>query len=77
MPTGRPIERSLPKRWADPVHASWEVLTRMDSIVARFFASPGLRLLVVTLYYLAIIAGLVWLYGKGDFSTPSFIYQNF
>jgi hypothetical protein len=49
----------------------------MDGIVARLFASPGLRLLVVTLYYLAIIAGLVWLYGKGDFSTPSFIYQNF
>ena len=28
-------------------------------------------------YYLAIIAGLVALYGKGDFSTPKFIYQGF
>jgi hypothetical protein len=54
-----------------------EVLTRMDDIVARLFASPRLRPLVVTMYYLAISAGLVWLYGKGDFSTPGFIYQNF
>lgn len=32
---------------------------------------------VLTLYYTAIIVGLLWLYGKGDFSTPTFIYQNF
>ena len=56
----------------------------MDGVVARLFSIPGslvarpaLRLLVLTLYYLAIFAGLVCLYGKGDFSTPSFIYQNF
>ena len=49
----------------------------MDGIVARLYANAGLRTLVLTLYYLAIIAGLIWLYGKGDFSTPSFIYQNF
>ena len=28
-------------------------------------------------YYLAIILGLILVYGKGDFSTPSFIYQGF
>ena len=49
----------------------------MDAMVARLFASRGLRLLVMTLYYLTIVAGLVYLYGKGDFTTPSFIYQNF
>jgi hypothetical protein len=35
------------------------------------------RSLFLTLYYLAILAGLVWLYGKGEFSTPAFIYQGF
>jgi len=49
----------------------------MGDIVARLVAVPSLRRLAVTFYYLLIIAGLIWLYGKGDFSTPSFIYQGF
>ena len=40
-------------------------------------ARPRVRFVVLTAYYLAILAGLVALYGKGDFSTPPFIYQNF
>ncbi len=40
-------------------------------------AHPAARLSLLTLYYLAIIAGLVVLYGRGDFSTPSFVYQSF
>jgi hypothetical protein len=36
-----------------------------------------IRFLALTLYYSAIIAGLIWLYGKGDFSTPKFVYQGF
>ena len=36
-----------------------------------------LRQVALTVYYLAIIAGLVALYGRGDFSTPAFIYQGF
>lgn len=35
-----------------------------------------IRLLWI-LYYLAILLGLVLLYGRGDFSTPGFIYQAF
>jgi hypothetical protein len=27
--------------------------------------------------YLAIVFGLVLLYGKGNFSTPPFVYQGF
>jgi len=38
---------------------------------------PRARVVVLTLYYLAIIAGLVALYGQGDFSTPPFVYQEF
>ena len=39
--------------------------------------NPRLRAVALTLYYLAIIAGLIVLYGRGDFSTPSFVYQGF
>jgi hypothetical protein len=42
-----------------------------------FFTRPAVRSALLTLYYLAIIAGLIWMYGKGDFSTPPFVYQGF
>lgn len=38
---------------------------------------PRTRVVLLTLYYFAIIAGLLALYGRGDFSTPSFVYQGF
>ena len=31
----------------------------------------------LVLYYLAILLGLLLLYGNGDFSAPEFIYQGF
>lgn len=37
----------------------------------------SVRLSLLTLYYLAVIAGLVVLYGRGDFTTPAFVYQGF
>jgi len=40
-------------------------------------AHPRTHLAVITLYYFAIIAGLIALYGRGDFSTPAFVYQEF
>ena len=43
----------------------------------EWFARPWVRFVVLTIYYLGILAGLVALYGQGDFSTPPFIYQNF
>ena len=36
-----------------------------------------LRALVLFLYYLGVIAALLWLYGGGDFKTAPFIYQGF
>lgn len=42
-----------------------------------FRDNPRLRVAALTLYYLAIIAGLIMLYGRGDFSTPPFVYQGF
>lgn len=34
------------------------------------------RVLLV-LYYFAIITTLIVMYGRGDFSTPPFVYQGF
>lgn len=34
------------------------------------------RVLLV-LYYFAIIVALIAMYGRGDFSTPPFVYQGF
>ncbi len=45
--------------------------------VARLAGNPWVRGLLLTLYYLAILTGLVLLYGRGDFSTPGFVYQGF
>jgi hypothetical protein len=41
------------------------------------FRDKRFRLVIQAVYYLLIIAVLVVMYGKGDFSTPPFIYQNF
>jgi hypothetical protein len=38
---------------------------------------PKTRTVLLMLYYLGVIAGLVALYGRGDFSTPAFVYQEF
>ena len=38
---------------------------------------PRIRFVLVTLYYFGILAGLIALYGRGDFSTPAFVYQEF
>ena len=40
-------------------------------------AHPRTRVVLLTFYYLAIIAALILLYGRGDFSTPPFVYQGF
>jgi hypothetical protein len=38
--------------------------------------STWYRVLLV-LYYFAIIVALIAMYGRGDFSTPPFVYQAF
>ena len=38
---------------------------------------PWVRFVALTIYYLGILIGLIAIYGRGDFSTPPFIYQNF
>ncbi len=47
------------------------------SFITGLFNNPWVKAILLTLYYLAILIGLILLYGKGDFSTPKFIYQGF
>ncbi len=52
-------------------------IRRSTNFFTQLYAKPGIRVALLTVYYLAIIAGLILMYGKGDFSTPKFIYQGF
>jgi hypothetical protein len=45
--------------------------------VREGLGQPWVRFVALTIYYLGILVGLIALSGKGDFSTPTFIYQNF
>jgi hypothetical protein len=40
-------------------------------------AHPHARPALLALYYLAIIAVLVAMYGRGNFETPEFVYAEF
>ena len=40
-------------------------------------AYPRARPAVLVLYYLAIIAVLAAMYGRGNFETPEFVYAEF
>ena len=40
-------------------------------------AHPRARPALLILYYLAIIAVLVSMYGRGNFETPEFVYAEF
>ena len=50
---------------------------QLRSIGLTVLGSPWGRGALLTLYYLLIVVGLILLYGKGDFSTPGFVYQQF
>jgi hypothetical protein len=45
--------------------------------VSWFEKHPALRRALLILYYFAIIVALIVMYGRGDFSTPPFVYQGF
>ena len=51
--------------------------SKYRNLLRQWFARPRVRFVVLTAYYLGILAGLLALYGRGDFSTPPFIYQYF
>jgi hypothetical protein len=54
-----------------------ENFSKYHNLLRQWLARPRVRFVALTAYYLGILAGLLALYGRGDFSTPPFIYQYF
>jgi hypothetical protein len=52
-------------------------INRLKKFFTALYNNPAWRVVFLTLYYLAIIAGLIIMYGRGNFTTPKFIYQGF
>jgi hypothetical protein len=42
-----------------------------------YSAHPRVQVAATALYYFAIIAALLVMYGRGNFETPEFVYQEF
>ena len=49
----------------------------INFITTRYQGSPWLPLVVRTIYYTAILAAVIYLHGKENFSMPNYIYQGF
>jgi hypothetical protein len=74
------IEKNLIQSFSGGIRArSWRTPRRIIADIQRRLNAeldrghPGLRRMLLILYYLAIIAGLIVMYGRGDFSTPPFV----
>ena len=49
----------------------------MDAIHKWLGAHPRAQVTLTAIYYIAIIAALLVMYGRGNFETPEFVYQEF
>ena len=49
----------------------------MDSVRHWLEAHPRAQTGLTALYYFVIIAALLVMYGRGNFETPEFVYQEF
>ncbi len=47
------------------------------TFITTAYANIWVRVILLTIYYFAIIAGLVVMYGEGNFTPPDFVYQGF
>ncbi len=47
------------------------------SFFTALFTNPVVKVIALTLFYLAILLALIIMYGQGDFSTLPFVYQGF
>ena len=52
-------------------------IASITTISTEVAARPAVAFTLLTVFYVCVVAGLVMLYGRGDFSTPSFVYQDF
>jgi hypothetical protein len=53
------------------------ITNRSYGFVADVAGNRWVRFVSLIVYYVGILMGLILLYGRGDFSTPPFIYQGF
>jgi hypothetical protein len=53
------------------------VLRRCKAIAVRLAANGWVRAAALTAYYLAILTGLVIMYGLRNVTNPPFVYQGF
>jgi hypothetical protein len=53
------------------------MIRRLTAFFTGVYRNPAGHALLLAIYYLAIIAGLVLMYGRGDFVPHAFIYQGF
>ncbi len=49
----------------------------LESFRAWLEKSPRAQLAIQTLSYVLLFLVLILMYGRGDFSTPPFVYQEF
>ena len=54
-----------------------QIMNRLIHCWQSLLERRAVRIGLLGLYYALIAAGLIALYGRGDFSTPPFVYQGF
>ena len=60
-----------------PANRVWLTVLATWAWLHALWQKDLLRLIILTLYYLAIIAALFYLYGDTTYTPPPFIYQGF
>jgi hypothetical protein len=53
------------------------MIRRLTRSITTLSANPAARTAVLTVYYLAILGGVLIVATRGAFVTPSFVYQGF
>jgi|GEM_PF-524023 hypothetical protein len=67
------MQRQTTAWWLDrlpPLATAW-------TLTCRLWSHDLVRLPALTLYFLAVIAALIVLYGGATYTPPPFIYQGF
>ena len=54
-----------------------ETIERGQQRLRRAWASNAVRLILLTVYYVAIIMGVARIHGERQYKPPPFIYQEF
>jgi hypothetical protein len=50
---------------------------RLTEFITTISRNPWARVMLLSIYYFAIIAGLILMYGEGSLAAPEFVYQGF